>query len=71
MPDKTNAAQIDALFKQFEVKAVELDTGNYVDIDVANYDQREAAKDPSQSIRLSPEEDIAKIGRRTNIVKRW
>ncbi len=67
LPEKATASQIETLFKQFEIKAVDLNSGEYVDIDVSNYDQREAAKDPDRSIKLAPNEDIAKIGRRANI----
>ena len=57
-------SNINDLFKQFEVKIIDLDTGDYADIDTTHYDQRKAAKDPSQSIKLSKKEDIAKISRR-------
>ena len=54
---------VDELFAEFEVRAVDLDTGEYVDIDVAGYDPVKAAKVPDQSRALSKSEDMATIGR--------
>ncbi len=62
--DKTN---INEVFKQFEVKVVDLETGDYADIDPNTYDQQKAAKDPAQSIKLSQDQDIAKIIRRAKL----
>jgi Na+-transporting NADH:ubiquinone oxidoreductase subunit C len=51
-----------------ETRLVDLDSGTFAEnVDPANYDQRKAAKDPEQSIKLSSEENIAKIGRRANL----
>jgi Na+-transporting NADH:ubiquinone oxidoreductase subunit C len=60
---------VDELFNQFEIKLVDLNTGNYAetDIDAANYDQKKASGDPAMSIKLSGEQDIASIGRRANL----
>jgi len=56
------------LFAQYiEPRLVDFATGEFVDGDAATYDQRKAAKDPAQSVRLAPEEDIAKIMRRANV----
>jgi Na+-transporting NADH:ubiquinone oxidoreductase subunit C len=57
---------INEAYKQFEVKLIDLATGEYADIDPAGYDQRKAAGDPKQSIALTGEQDIAGIGRRAN-----
>jgi len=65
----TPSADVNALFEQFEVKIVDLDTGEYSDIDPATYDQRKASGDPEQSIKLSQQQDIANIGRRANLAK--
>ena len=47
---------------QVEAHVVELATGAYLrSIDPADYDQRQAAKDPQQSIELPAEHDIARI----------
>jgi len=58
---------IEAAFEQFEVKVVDLETGNYADIDPATFDQRKASSDPQQSIALTAEQDIANIGRRAKL----
>ncbi len=59
---------VDEIFAEFEVRAVNLDTGEFVDgVDVTAYDPIKAAKDPSQSIVLSKDQDIATIKRRENI----
>lgn len=67
---KSDGSNIDELFKQFEVKIVDLETGAYVDdVDPATYDQRKAAGDPIQSIMLTGEQDIAGIGKRAKLAK--
>lgn len=59
---------IDELFEQFEIKVVNLETGDYAEnIDPAIYDQRKAAKDPVQSTKLPSDQDIAGIIRRANL----
>lgn len=59
---------IDELFAEFEVRAVDLDTGRFVDdVDVSAYDPLKAAKDPAQSRALTGPEDIATIKRRENV----
>ncbi|CAH7102450.1 Na(+)-translocating NADH-quinone reductase subunit C [Vibrio chagasii] len=58
---------IPALYAEnIEPRLVNFATGDFVDGDAAAYDQRKAAKDPAQSIKLSAEDDIAKILRRAN-----
>ena len=51
---------VNTQFQSIERKFVDIDTGEYVDMP-ESYDQRTAAKDPQQSVRLSGEEDIAGI----------
>ncbi len=59
---------VDEIFAEFEVRAVNLDTGEFVDgVDVNAYDPIKAAKDPSQSQQLTNDQDIATIKRRENI----
>ncbi|OEE99300.1 Na(+)-translocating NADH-quinone reductase subunit C [Vibrio crassostreae 9ZC13] len=59
--------KIPDLYKEnIEPRLVDFATGDFVDGDAAAYDQRKAAKDPAQSIKLSAEDDIAKILRRAN-----
>ena len=61
------AGNIPALYAEnIEPRLVDFATGDFVDGDAAAYDQRKAAKDPAQSIKLSAEDDIAKIIRRAN-----
>ncbi|MDR9830176.1 Na(+)-translocating NADH-quinone reductase subunit C [Vibrio sp. FNV 38] len=58
---------IPELFAEYiEPRLVNFDTGEYVDGDAASYDQRKAAKDPDMSVRLTAEQDNAKILRRAN-----
>ncbi|MDN3629770.1 Na(+)-translocating NADH-quinone reductase subunit C [Vibrio lentus] len=61
------AGNIPELYAEnIEPRLVDFATGDFVDGDAAAYDQRKAAKDPAQSIKLSAEDDIAKIIRRAN-----
>ncbi|CAH0526718.1 Na(+)-translocating NADH-quinone reductase subunit C [Vibrio hippocampi] len=56
------------LYQQYiEPRLVDFDTGEFVDGDANSYDQRKAAKDPAESIRLSADQDKAKIIRRANV----
>lgn len=55
---------VDEQFKNVEIKLVDLATGKFTTaVDVAKYDQRKAAKDPSLSAALDGAADIAKINR--------
>ncbi len=55
------------LFEQYiEARLVDFDSGRFIDGDADQYDQRKAAKDPQQSIRLNADQDNAKILRRAN-----
>ena len=55
---------IDEIFQDFEVRVVDLRTGEYVDdIDPDSYDQIRAARDPVRSRALVGEEDIATLKR--------
>jgi Na+-transporting NADH:ubiquinone oxidoreductase subunit C len=61
---------VEELFAQIETRLVDLKTGKFTDaVTVASYDQRKASKDPQRSTKLSPKEDVAKIGRREDIAK--
>lgn len=68
-----SATEIDALFEQFQVRMVDLDTGSYLDeqalgarpeLNPQRYDQIKAAKDPKLSDALAADADIASIKRR-------
>ncbi len=58
-----NDVDIDKTFKErIESKLVDLETGDYAEgINVDEYDQRKAAKDPALSVAIPPEKDIASI----------
>lgn len=59
---------VDEIFADFEVRAVDLDTGEFVDdVDVGTYDPIKAAKDPARSTALTKDQDIATIKRRENV----
>ncbi|BBL70036.1 Na(+)-translocating NADH-quinone reductase subunit C [Methylogaea oryzae] len=61
---------VDEAFKQFEVKIVDLSTGDYDNgIDPKTYDQRKAAKDPVMGVSIPAEEDIASIKRKAKYAK--
>ncbi len=58
---------IPELYAQFiEPRLVDFSTGSFVDGDANAYNQRQAAKDPKQSVKLTAEQDKAKILRRAN-----
>ncbi len=60
-------ASVEEQFARVTSRVVDLRSGEFADdIDPANYDQRKAAKDPAMSEKLTPEDDLAKIGRREN-----
>jgi Na+-transporting NADH:ubiquinone oxidoreductase subunit C len=66
----SDGRSIEELFAEFTVRAVDLRTGEYVDdveFDVASYDPIRAASDLSNSVALSPEEDVATLRRRENV----
>jgi Na+-transporting NADH:ubiquinone oxidoreductase subunit C len=54
-------------FEQVTTRVVDLETGRFTDdVDAATFNQMKAAKDPSQSLDLSADQDLAKISRREN-----
>lgn len=58
---------IEELFSQFEVRAVDLRTGEFTDaVQPESFDPIRAAKDPSMSTNLTKDQDIATLGRREN-----
>ncbi|MDX1633371.1 MAG: Na(+)-translocating NADH-quinone reductase subunit C [Marinobacter sp.] len=67
--------EIEQTFQEFDVRLVNLDTGEYVDpdevgaSDVMSYDQYRAAANPELSINLPAAEDPAGIKRRPNVTK--
>ena len=64
--------EISDLYKNVQPRLVDLKTGKYVEAsakDIADFDQREAAKEPATSRSLSGAEDIASINRLENVAK--
>ncbi len=58
---------VEEQFERVTTKVIDVSTGEYVDdVDPQAFDQRDAAKDPARSTRLSAEEDLAKIMRRSD-----
>lgn len=58
---------VEEQFAKVTTRVVDLRTGKFTDdVDPAKYDQRKAAKDPSESTALTAEQDQAKISRREN-----
>ncbi len=51
---------------KIEPRLVDFATGEFVDGDAANFDQRAAAKDPEMSTKLAAADDLAKIINRSN-----
>ena len=58
---------IDELFESIEARVVDLATGEYVDIDPDEYDQRNAARDPEQGVAIPAKRDPAGIKRRAKL----
>ncbi|MGR5066936.1 MULTISPECIES: Na(+)-translocating NADH-quinone reductase subunit C [Vibrio] len=66
--EASNSAQVKELYGEYiEPRLVDFKTGNFVEGNAGAYDQRSAAKDPAQSIKLTAEQDKAKIIRRANV----
>lgn len=56
---------VNAVFEErIEPRVVDLSSGEYVDMDPAEYDQRAAARDPATSVKIPAGRDIAGIKRR-------
>jgi len=65
---ETSKTSEEIFASNIQTKLVDLATGEFVEnADTVAYDQRKAAKNPEQSVRLSAEENVAKIGRRANL----
>ena len=61
---------IDQAFKErIEAKLVDIKTGEYVDGNVDEYDQRKAAKDPAQNEVIPVDKDIASIRTKAKLAK--
>jgi len=65
-------SEIEAEFARFDVKLVDLNSGEYTDgsdygVAASSYEQIKAARDPQMSVNLDKETDIASIGRREHL----
>jgi Na+-transporting NADH:ubiquinone oxidoreductase subunit C len=61
---------VETVFKNIEVRLVDLATGDYADgMDAKNYDQWKAAKDPLLSEAIPANKDIASIKRKPKVAK--
>lgn len=62
---------VDAQFEKIQVKIVDLETGKFTDAisDIEKFDQIASSKKPDMSIKLNPEEDIAKLITREKYAK--
>ena len=64
----TNKTIPEIFASNIETKLVDLATGKFVSTpDAVKYDQRKAAKDPAMSVKLTADQNVAKIGRRANL----
>jgi Na+-transporting NADH:ubiquinone oxidoreductase subunit C len=70
---QADGKKVPELFAEYiEPRLVDFKTGNFVEktedgLTAANYDQRKAAKEPAHSIKLTAEQDKAKILRRADV----
>lgn len=60
----------EAFAEQIEAKLVDIETGEYIEgMNIADYDQRKAAKDPDRNIMIPAKQDIASIRKKAKIAK--
>ena len=75
LPEGASAETVEELFERFEVRLVDLDTGEYVEPsavgvkDPMKYDMYKASSDPEMSTNILSSEDQAGIKRRPNVAK--
>ncbi|MEH6560653.1 MAG: Na(+)-translocating NADH-quinone reductase subunit C [Marinobacter sp.] len=75
LPEGAGAEEIEKIFSQFEVRLVDLDTGDYVEPssvgvkDPMKYDMYKSASDPMMSTMIPTSEDKAGIKHRPNVAK--
>lgn len=66
-PDQAGKAAVEEAFANVTIKYVDLRTGKFTDEEPAGGSGRAAAKIPSASDKLTPEQDVAKIMRREHV----
>ncbi|WP_165312127.1 Na(+)-translocating NADH-quinone reductase subunit C [Vibrio ziniensis] len=63
----TEQGKVPELYSKYiEPRLVDLNTGDFIDGNAATFDQRKAAKNTATSVKLSSDQDVAKIIRRSN-----
>ncbi|VAX05200.1 Na(+)-translocating NADH-quinone reductase subunit C [hydrothermal vent metagenome] len=61
---------VDELSKQLDPRLVDIASGKFVELEnLEHFDERRAARNPAQSIALTPKQDIAQIKRRANYAR--
>jgi Na+-transporting NADH:ubiquinone oxidoreductase subunit C len=63
------AESVAAQFEAIETRIVNLETGEFVDMDPAAFDAEDAAKDPGTSVAIPAEDDIAGLKRRAKYAR--
>ena len=60
----------DVYNERIEPRVIELESGEYAeDIDPANFDQRESARDPETSVKIPRDRDVAGVKRRSRFAE--
>ena len=54
-------------FSVMETRVIDLESGEFVDVDPATYDQRAAVKEPGQNVNIPGKRDFADIGKREKL----
>lgn len=62
---------VDAAYERVQPLLVDLSTGDVIEGDVENYDQKKAAKDPKQNVRIDADKDPGKIKFRAKVAKAY
>jgi len=58
---------VEEQFESVDVKVIDFNSGTFTDaVEPSSYDQRKAAKDPSMSVEVADDADIAKINRQAD-----
>ncbi|ATH08385.1 NADH:ubiquinone reductase (Na(+)-transporting) subunit C [Halobacteriovorax marinus] len=64
-------ADVDAAYKNVQPLLVDLATGDVIEGDIENYDQKKAAKDPKQNLRIDAAKDLGNIKFRAKVAKAY
>lgn len=63
------AQTINKIFSEVETVVVDLETGNKVETEGADFNQVDASKDPAQSIEIPSDLDVSNLGQRSKFAK--